>query len=118
MSEASATPVESEIGFADSEVEKYSRTSGGQIVVSVRAWNQRQIEVTFEGVIAVADHDVGEISALVCDDLRSEDVLQIAIGRLYESPPRQHPYRAYSFLDHDDGLSLVIVAEAHHLRYF
>ena len=88
MSEASATPVESEIGFYGvSEVEKYSRTSGGQVVVSVRAWNQRQIEVTFEGLIAVADHDVGEISALVCDDLRSEDVLQIAIGRLYESRP-------------------------------
>ena len=116
MSEASL-PVESEIGFADSEVENTAAHQAAT-VVSVRAWNQRQIEVTFEGVIAVADHDVGEISALVCDDLRSEDVLQIAIGRLYESPPRQHPYRAYSFLDHDDGLSLVIVAEAHHLRYF
>ena len=117
MSRPITCTVESDIGFADGELVSYSRTSDGEAVVSIRAWNEREIQLSFDGVIAVVDHDVGEIADVVCDHPRAEEVLYAAIGRLYEKRPNHHPYRSYSFFNSDEEAVLVIVAERHEISY-
>jgi hypothetical protein len=55
--------VQSDIGFADSELEGYER-SKSDLVVRVRCWNAMRASVTFRDVLAVRDVIVGDFSEL------------------------------------------------------
>jgi uncharacterized protein with LGFP repeats len=101
--------LETPIGFADSEFEGYTR-SGANVVVEVRAWNERIVIVSFRDVLVLRDCLAGSFSRAVRDFPGSTNTLNEALARNFDSVPSSHPYRVYSFLDLDGDPSLEIVA--------
>ncbi len=96
------------IGFADGEIEGYTK-EGAQLKVHVRAWNESSIEFVFGDVVRVLDDGAGEISD-VCLEISQTEFMSAALAIEYEQVPSDHPYKEYVFLDIDDVPSLRIVA--------
>lgn len=109
------TSVQCEIGYADGEVESYVMENSTFKVV-LRAWNGATIEFLFDDAIRVLDNGVGEISDVCCESSQS-DFLVGALTHEYDTLPREHPYKQYSFLDIDDCPALIVVASGIEIRY-
>lgn len=97
------------VGLADAELEGYRRI-GAELVVEIRAWNEKHVKVLFHDVIALRDSLAGSFSDLVQEFPASEDTLKEALARNFESVPVSHPYRVYSFLNLEGDPSLEVVA--------
>jgi hypothetical protein len=104
-------PVESSVGFSDSELEQYVRR-GDSLVARVRCWNDEIAQVRFLGVVAVLDVLAGSFAAFVQSTDGEDQFLKDVLQRNFESIPEKHPFKLYSFLNHDDEPSLQIVAES------
>jgi hypothetical protein len=96
-----------ELGFADAEVLGYQK-KGNDAKVSILAWNEDILEITFLDCIGICDIDVGDISSFVEES--SSNLLSNVMAKMYEKPPTTHQYKPYQFLDQDDQVSLEIVA--------
>jgi hypothetical protein len=108
--------VDSKIGFSDAELSSYSKKED-IFIVSVLAWNESLITVTFSDVIRVLDNDTNSISAF-CKVVEQNDFLQAALNRLYEEDaPSEHSYTHYQFLDNDDQPALEIVSGCMEISY-
>lgn len=108
--------IDSNIGFSDAELSSYSKKNDS-FIVSVLAWNDSLITVTFSDVIRVLDNDINSISSL-CRVIEESDFLQAALNRLYEEgAPSKHPYKHYQFLDDDDQPALEIACESMEINY-
>lgn len=99
------------VGLADSELESYQR-AGADLVVEIRAWNEKHVRVSFHDVITLRDSIAGSFSDLVQDHPASRGTLKEALSRSFKSEPPSHPYRVYSFLNLDGDPSLEIVASS------
>jgi hypothetical protein len=102
------TPVQFEIGFADSELVSYSRYAS-ELSVIVKTWDSSLVTVTFFDVIGVLDLNVGDISE-ICQESETTRLMSKAVERMYESPPDVLPYNVYQFLDLDGNIAMEIIA--------
>ena len=98
-----------DIGFSDSEILSYCREQEKLIVV-VKMWNDKRIEISFRGIVGCSDYGIGDISALVEED-RTTELFEKILSEVYEKLPSQHPYHLYQFLNLDDSPCLEVVAE-------
>jgi hypothetical protein len=110
------TPLQLDVGLADSELISYEKTGGGNLEVRILAWNARQLIFTFTDVIGVLDLCAGDFSEVIEETERTQ-FFQSALEYNYigepsnHSVPDHHPYHLYQFLNHDDLPSLEVVAE-------
>lgn len=103
------SPVESPVGFADAELIAYTRDDDA-LVVTLSAWNEQSLVLTFRDVLRVLDNDLGDVSGF-CSVAGPTEFLLGALERLYEgAPPPSHPYTQYQLLDHDDTPAFEVVA--------
>ena len=108
--------LELEIGLADSHLESYWRTNGDLVVV-VRAWNEKQVRLVFRDVIFVRDRCAAEFADLVTGVEREDEALEAGLACAFEKPPAVHSYAAYAFKNADDVKTLEIVASGHSISY-
>jgi hypothetical protein len=104
-----ATPVESSIGFSDSELDSYTREAD-ELIVRVNSWNGKLLVVVFRDVIGQRDLLAGDFSDLVAGEIASQQFLQDPLRRNYGDLPATHPYVLYPFLNHDSQPALEVVA--------
>lgn len=98
------------VGFADSELLQYS-SSGDELVILLKLWDERHVVVTFRGVSRVLCH----VSRWVAEfsELSSESsFLGDALEEMYEIRPDSHPYRHYQFLGVEGESVIEVVAES------
>jgi hypothetical protein len=109
------TPVSTQVGFADSNLGSYAK-EGDTFVVRVTAWNECTLLVEFSDVIGVRDQLAGSFSGLVADADLSASFLEAVLQLNYEAVPREHGYRVFSFLNHEELPSLEVVARRCEVR--
>jgi hypothetical protein len=102
-------PIKSPVGFSDSELSGYTR-EGDTLVVRVKGWNEKFINLKFVDVIGQRDVGAGNFSAAVQGAEASAGFLREVLARSFAVVPQTHGYLVYSFLDHDDQPTLEIVA--------
>ena len=103
------------IGFADGEIESYSRLSMA-LTVLVKAWNESYMHVLFRDVIQVRDCGLGELPDF-CVETVETDFLKSALRANYKVIPSSHPYKEFLFLSVDDEPRLQIVASSFEIFY-
>lgn len=96
-------------GFADAEIMSYQKVDDS-LEVRIQAWNQKQVEIKFRGVVRVLDSDAGDISGLY-EVLGGSQFLADAANRVYVSPMSTTSLHHYQFEDLGGEAALEIVAE-------
>jgi len=102
------TKVQTNIGFADGEILRCERI-GSTVVVQIKTWNAKLIQVTFQDVQVSLDLMPGDISGFYCYDEETE-LMRKALSYAYDNFPKQHPYKHYTFMNNDAQPCLDIVA--------
>ncbi|MFZ5896847.1 MAG: hypothetical protein ACOY0T_37670 [Myxococcota bacterium] len=102
-------PIKSPVGFSDSELSGYTR-EGDTLVVRVKGWNAKRINLKFVDIIGQRDVGAGSFSAAVQGAEVSAGFLREVLAQSFTVVPQTHSYLVYSFLDHDDRPTLEIVA--------
>jgi hypothetical protein len=98
-----------EIGFADAELDSYTREADSLVVILV-VWNAQRVRLKFDHVLMVVDRNLGEVSDF-CQVVGESALLLESLGRYYEGAvPQGHPYRHYQLLNSDDYPALEVIA--------
>lgn len=102
-------PVESPIGFADSELVAYSRGER-ELRAQLLAWNEAPLSVRFLDVIGVRDLAAGDLSDL-CHETDDTDLLRASLKQHFDIVPADHGFKSFQFLDHDGMPALEVIAK-------
>ena len=100
-------PINSEIGFADSEIVSY-RSENDNLVIEVKSWNDKTVNLEFEDCIFFLISNSWYISE-ICE-ANDSIYKEMALNKVYEKIPAKIPYRFFQFLDLDDDPSVEIIA--------
>lgn len=106
--------IEFEIGFADAEFQSYERLVE-DCVVSLRTWNNQRVEALFIDTVGVLDTGVVTISDIV-EVFEVTPFFEKVLSQVYETPPSNHPYHLFQFLNVDGEASLEVIATSISLK--
>jgi hypothetical protein len=98
------------VGFADSELLQYS-SSGDELVILLKLWDERRVVVTFRGVSRVLCHASSWVAEF-SEPASESSFLDAALSEVYETVPDSHPYRHYQFLGVEGESVIEVVAES------
>ena len=101
--------VHSDVGFADGEILRVERSASSAAVI-VKAWNERELRVEFDGVHATRDFVAGDIAGLFVHDAET-GFLKDALAFAYSTKPTTHSLKHFVFVTAEDYPCLEVVAE-------
>ncbi len=96
------------IGFADGEIQAYTKNTDGSLRVSFKTWNDKYLEISFKDTLRLLDNTMYGISDLV--RIEGDSFLQEAVEMEYTKIPDDIPYKQYRFLDVCGEPSMDIIA--------
>lgn len=100
--------MECDIGLADGLIDRIVR-SDERVRVVVKAWNDQEIAIDFDGVVGVRESLCGEISDVIVSD-EKDGFWEWAISRAYENTSAAVE-KSYRFIDNDDSVCLEVIAK-------
>jgi len=103
--------IEVGVGLDDAELISYQYEQSKNIgTVKIRTWNAKCIVIHFIGPILLIDRGCQAITAF---GERSEQTVffEEVLKKVYDSIPKNHPYKLYQLLDMDNTPSLEVVSE-------
>jgi len=104
------TKIQSPISLAHAVIRRYSVSDDG-LALELQAWNNSNVHLNFSGVIGLGDFGGREISGFVQSNASSE-ILRVALHRMFGRIPESHEYHLFQGLDHDDQVTIEVIAKA------
>ncbi|MDF2549695.1 MAG: hypothetical protein K0S07_762 [Chlamydiales bacterium] len=97
------------VSFADSTFNSIDyKAEVNLLVVFLNSWDERKIEVRFEGVLQFFYQISDDIQDMY-EVVGSSKILENAVKRAYEIVPDAHPYKLIVIKDIDDDIVLEVV---------
>lgn len=109
---------EIDLGFSldDSELYDYNG-SEDSVIIKIKTWQEKLIEITFFDPILFIDHFFGYTAKFGKKTTKTSLLLE-ALNDNYKKIPENHPYKLFQFLDLYDKPNLEIICTGYKVKNY